>query len=111
LLADCGAMHPNREALDQEIIDFISAVDSDTRNIQRPRDGANPNSPVGGNLLPTYAAGAAPIDSNNDGIPDSYEVSIGLNAGDLSPNDVLGVEGGQSQGYTAIEGYINSFYE
>lgn len=53
---------------------------------------------------PTLAAGSAPTDTDSDGIPDSWEVT---NFGDLDQTATTDFD---SDGYTDIEEWINSFY-
>jgi hypothetical protein len=57
---------------------------------------------------PTYATGIAPIDSDQDGMPDSWEAMHNLNPNDPSDrnNHTL-----SSEGYTDLEVYLNSFYD
>ena len=60
-------------------------------------------SQVGG--YPGTDATPAPLDSDNDGMPDSWEDTYGLNnTVDDSSGDFNG------DGYTNIEDYINSFF-
>ncbi|RJQ68904.1 MAG: pectate lyase [Desulfobacteraceae bacterium] len=61
-------------------------------------------SEVGG--WPTLATGTAPVDSDGDGMPDSWEIARGLN-----PNYAADANSDRdNDGYTNIEEYINSFY-
>jgi pectate lyase len=61
-------------------------------------------SQVGG--WPTLATGTAPVDSDGDGMPDSWEIARGLN-----PNSAAdATRDRNNDGYTNIEEYINSFY-
>jgi len=60
---------------------------------------------VGG--YPVYK-GTPYKDSDNDGIPDSYEIAHGLNPHDASDASKLAKNGG---GYTNIEVYLNSVAE
>jgi pectate lyase len=60
---------------------------------------------VGG--WPEVAPGISPRDSDNDGMPDSYETSVRLN-----PNSAADGNGdSDGDGYTNLEEYMNSFYE
>ncbi|MCX7048244.1 MAG: thrombospondin type 3 repeat-containing protein [Candidatus Sumerlaeota bacterium] len=56
---------------------------------------------IGG--YPAYAAGAAPPDTDNDGIPDAWERAHGLNPNDKSDATKLA-----PSGYLNVEEYINS---
>ena len=66
---------------------------------------AAPNvNPAGDALLPAYSGGApvAPVDSDNDGMPDSWEVARGLNPNLAGHNDHTL----SSVGYTDLEVYL-----
>jgi pectate lyase len=81
----------------------------DARIIRETRDGTgriiDNVSQVGG--WPTLASGTAPIDSDGDGMPDSWEIARGLN-----PNGAADANRDRNgDGYTNIEEYINSFYD
>ena len=52
---------------------------------------------------PAYRSGEAPPDSDNDGIPDAWEKSHGLN-----PNDPKDANRMTADGYTNLERYLNS---
>lgn len=80
----------------------------DARVISETRNGGgriiNRVSEVGG--WPSVAAGTAPTDSDNDGMPNSWETTVGLN-----PNNASDANADRNNdGYTNIEEYINSFY-
>jgi hypothetical protein len=62
----------------------------------------NSQKDVGG--WPIYRQGIAPKDSDQDGIPDDWEISHGLNPHD--PSDAALDQDGD--GYTNIEKYLNS---
>lgn len=56
---------------------------------------------VGG--WPVYASGTAPIDTDHDGMPDTWETTHGLNPNDANDRNSLACNG-----YTQIEEYMNS---
>lgn len=58
---------------------------------------------VGG--WPKYNSTAAPLDSDGDGMPDSWEAAHGLNPSDASDGAALASDG---SGYTNLEIYLNS---
>jgi len=85
----------------------------ETRVINDTRTGKNAN--VGGILRNgiidnetqaegffAYAAAAAPTDTDGDGMPDQWERANGLNP-EVADNNLV-----NSEGYTALEAYINS---
>jgi hypothetical protein len=53
-------------------------------------------------LFDGLSAGTPPLDSDNDGMPDTWETDHGLD-----PNDPSDASDPQASGYTAIEEYIN----
>lgn len=95
VLANVGANPQRPDPVDARVI-------SETRNgsghiIDRVAD-------VGG--WPTLAAGTSPVDSDGDGMPDSWEKARALN-----PNYAADANSDRdNDGYTNIEEYINSFY-
>jgi len=92
VLAGAGATVPVRDVVDARI---IANVRNGTGHF------ANSQKDVGG--WPEYKAGAAPRDTDGDGIPDAWETAHGLN-----PKDAKDAVKMQPSGYTAIEEYINS---
>jgi len=55
------------------------------------------------NLMDGLTPAPAPLDSDNDGMPDAWEIQHGLNAQNDNDHNTI-----MSSGYTAIELYINS---
>lgn len=95
VLDNVGAIIPDRDAVDNRI---VQDVRDSTGNI------ISSQNEVGG--WPNYASGIPPIDTDNDGMPDDWEISHGLNPND--PTDAN--EDQDGDGYTNIEEYINSFF-
>jgi len=92
VLAEAGAKAPQRDVIDQRVVNDVkngtgSIIDS-------PDD-------VGG--YPKLASGIPPIDSDHDGMPDDWELKIGLDPVDAS--DGSGDLDGD--GYTNIEEYLH----
>lgn len=56
--------------------------------------------------FPAYSSGATPTDTDQDGMPDSWENAKGSNP--TNPSDAHGDS--DNDGYTNIEEYINSFF-
>ena len=54
----------------------------------------------------TYAAGTAPLDSDNDGMPNSYETANGLNPNSAADGAAI-ISGGPNNGYSNLEVYLN----
>ena len=78
----------------RDIVDQRDVIDT------RDRTG-NWGARIPVNLLQGLTAIAPPTDTDNDGIPDAWEISNGLNPS-IIDNDTI-----MTSGYTAIEDYIN----
>ncbi len=92
LLAEAGATRPHRDAVDRRILELIHQGKGLLIDSQED---------VGG--WPTLEVAAPPPDSDQDGMPDDWELRYGLN-----PNDPLDtVEDLDGDGYTNIEEYLN----
>lgn len=91
VLANAGARYPYFDTLDQRVIqDFYSA------------SGKIIDSPEMSGGYPSLNKGTAKADSDGDGMPDEWEIAMGLNP--QVPDDKGDVD---SDGYTNIEEYIN----
>lgn len=95
VLDDAGATIPQRDPVDLRIVQDV--IDSTGHVIDSQDD-------VGG--FPIYDPGTPPLDTDNDGMPDEWEISHGLDPND--PSDAN--EDRDGDGYTNIEEYINSFF-
>jgi len=94
ILEGAGTIVPARDSVDERVVnDVINGTG--TWNIQTQND-------VGG--WPTLDKGAPLADSDLDGMPDQWEIEVGLNKDD--PNDASKDRNGD--GYTNIEEYINT---
>lgn len=92
VLAYAGAIKPTRDAADTRFVNEVSSCLG--KIIDNPSE-------VGG--WPALATGTAPIDSDKDGMPDSYESGKGLN-----PTNASDGNGDQdSDGFTNLEEYLN----
>ena len=88
---DAGASVPIVDSVDQRVKnDFKNETGKIIDDVKFPED------------FPTFANVTAPIDSDNDGMPDEWELSHGLN---IFQNDSAIDSNGN--GYTNIEDYIN----
>ena len=94
VLINAGANYPQYDAVDIRIIDDV------INNKGRIIDSQNE---IGG--WPEYAPGVSPLDSDNDGMPDSWEI-----ANKLDPSDSLDAYDTDLsiEGYMNLEVYINS---
>lgn len=92
VLAGAGATLPARDGVDRRIISDV--LNGTGKIITDP-------SQVGG--WPVMATGTPPSDADHDGMPDSWELSHGLDPRD--PND--GPLDADGNGYTNLEEYLN----
>lgn len=92
VLASVGASLPRRDATDARIVNEVRTRTGKVIDSQKE---------VGG--WPEYKSVPAPIDTDGDGMPDTWELAHGLNSKDASDASKPG-----SGGYTNIENYINS---
>ncbi len=92
ILQQCGAVLPERDAVDRRVLAQIKLKLGQLINSQTD---------VGG--WPQLAAGEAPPDTDADGMPDAWEKRYGLDprAADASTSDT------DRDGYTDIEEYLN----
>ncbi|NIM96226.1 MAG: hypothetical protein GTO18_21215 [Anaerolineales bacterium] len=91
ILASAGASFPTRDAVDERVVNDV---------INRTGSIINHPSEVGG--WPSLKPGTAPLDSDHDGMPDTWETERGLNP--QQDDSALDRDG---DGYTNIEEYIN----
>lgn len=122
VLANAGAILPRRDAVDTRIVEEVrTGKISYSENAQPPTGGQfikrrlpvdsykkgiiSDISQVGG--YPEYK-GSPYKDADNDGMPDSWEKSHGLNPHDPADAGRIDVKGG---GYSNIEVYLNSVVE
>jgi pectate lyase len=93
VLNDSGATLPHRDPIDRRIMEEVRAGRG--RIILHEND-------VGG--YPAYAAGTPAVDSDGDGIPDTWEIQHGL-----KPHDPIDANiRADGSGYTNLERYLNS---
>jgi pectate lyase len=94
ILNHAGANYPHYDAVDTRVIQDVK------NNSGRIIDSQDE---VGG--WPEYKAGEAPVDSDNDGMPDAWET-----ANELNPSDAFDAYDTDlsSEGYINLEVYINS---
>jgi len=116
VLTNVGANLPKRDPVDTRVIkqvrtgkiDYIEGVplpDKDFEHRRLPKDSYKQGiitdiSQVGG--YPVYK-GTPYTDTDNDGMPDAYEVKVGLN-----PKDAADAARISKSGYANIEIYLNS---
>ncbi len=91
VLAEAGATVPQRDAVDRRVVDNV-----------RKGNGSIIDSPDDAGGYPKLVSGDPPLDSDHDGMPDDWELEMGLDPEDASDGngDLDG------DGYTNIEEYL-----
>ena len=92
VLADAGATRPKRDLVDTRLVNDV---------IYGTGHIINDETEVGG--WPTLNSTTPPLDTDHDGMPDSWETTHGLNPNDANDNKL----DRDSDGYTNIEEYLN----
>ncbi len=101
VLQNAGATRPIRDIVDERLVNDVlcgtgnlvdCVVNCDERDLQVPEGD-----------WPLYAAGTAPTDTDDDGMPDDWETSKGLNPGVYDAN-----ERDLDPDYDNVEVYVNS---
>jgi pectate lyase len=87
----------HRDAVDLRLIDEVKSLGKKGKIIDKEAD-------AGG--LGEIKGGAAPKDSDGDGIPDAWEIAHGMNPADPSDGNKI-----DKSGYTMLEMYLNSIVE
>jgi len=91
ILTTVGASLPVRDSVDSRVVaDFAAGTGDLIDDVSYPSD------------FPSFSSPAAPVDDDNDGMSDVWEVSNGLNS---KSNDSAGDADGD--GYTNIEEYLH----
>jgi hypothetical protein len=87
IMSDVGCSLPNRDAVDIRLINQYNT---------------NTGSVATSGTYPTILGGTAPVDTDDDGMPDAWEIENGLNLNDASDRNIV-----QPDGYTNLEYYLN----
>jgi len=95
VLAEAGSN--KRDSVDERALSHVAGSSSNSSWI------IDSQSEVGG--WPNYNYGTSLLDSDNDGVPDGWELSHGLN-----PDNSTDAGSTSQSGYTWIEEYINSYF-
>lgn len=99
VLANAGANYPTRDTVDRYLIDELTSLGGKGALIAQESD-----LPMGG---PGELFGApAPLDTDQDGLPDAYETTLGMDPLDGSDSQEL-----TASGYTHLEVYINALMD
>lgn len=98
VLAKAGATLPKRDAVDLRVVEMVKSGKPST-----PTGIIKDVAEVGGYPTLTFKKGDVPVDSDGDGMPDTWEVKYGLDP--KNANDgALDTDG---DGYTNVEEYLN----
>jgi len=100
VLQYAGALLPVRDAVDTRVINETKTGKATGRGVFGKAGIIDSPGAVGG--WPEYKTAAAPTDTDNDGMPDEWEKSKGLNPAD--PEDRNKTD---KSGYTMLEIYLN----
>jgi hypothetical protein len=97
VLSDAGANKPSRDVHDTRVVqDIVNAIHGN------PTGGIiDSQQEVGG--WPTLNSTTPPTDSNNDGVPDYFAISLGFNVAEDCATRVL-----PDSPYTIVERYLSS---
>jgi hypothetical protein len=106
VIAQAGAMPWRRDAIDQRIVASVRNHTGTTIDFINPTtfagDYITNGGSIGVNPWPTLASETAPTDTDNDGMPNYWELAVGLN-----PNNAADRNNTDVSGYTELEVYLN----
>jgi hypothetical protein len=106
VMAQAGAMPWRRDAIDQRIVASVRNHTGTTIDFINPTtfpgDYITNNGSIGVNPWPTLASETAPTDTDNDGMPNYWELAVGLN-----PNNAVDRNNTDVSSYTELEVYLN----
>ncbi|MDE6127465.1 MAG: fibronectin type III domain-containing protein, partial [Muribaculaceae bacterium] len=94
--ANVGASLPVRDCIDEYVIDLLKSYGT-----KGTLDGISSESELPHKGNANLSGGVKPLDSDNDGIPDAWEIANGLN-----PNDASDATAIAANGYMNIENYV-----
>ena len=111
VLDSAGAILPCRDTIDRRVVretrtgtatfEGATYATVTSTGVSHPSGIIDSPANVGG--MPTYNSTTAPVDSDHDGMPDTYETSKGLNPTNAADGNNIA-----SNGYTQLEIYLNS---
>lgn len=101
IIENVGPTLPARDEVDQYLIDDLMSFGT-----KGTRSGISDETTLPHGGTGTISGGVKPLDSDNDGMPDEWEIANGLN-----PNDASDAVAIAANGYMNIENYANSITE
>ncbi len=96
-----GVTIPRRDTLDQRVINDVENRIGRLIDVQGDYPHATPYAQTV-NAWPTLNSETAPVDSDHDGMPDSWETANGLNPNNAADRGIFA-----ANGYTNLENYLN----
>jgi pectate lyase len=102
VLQNAGCVLPVRDAVDQRIMNEVRNRSGAIIDVQGGFAHGTPYAQTAG-AWPVLNCGAAPADTDHDGMTDAWETSQGLN-----PTNATDRQGIAPNGYTNLENYLNS---
>lgn len=105
VLQKAGAVLPQRDTLDQRIINDVKNRTGRVIDVQGGYPHGTPYAQTV-NAWPALASGTPPADDDHDGMSNTWEIARGLNPND--PSDRAGIT---AEGYTNLEVYLNSLQD
>jgi len=101
VLNNAGCVLPTRDTLDQRIVRNVRNRTGRVIDVQGGYPHGTPFT-TSQTAWPVLTCGAAPTDTDQDGMPDAWETSNGLN-----PNNAADRQNIAANGYTNLENYLN----
>ncbi len=104
VIANAGARLPKVDSIDQRALDWMKSVTFQPGNVSRGTAGkiVFHENDVGG--YPVYNSAAAPVDTDKDGMPNSFETQYGFNGASALDGNM----DKDGDGYTNFEEFLNS---
>ena len=100
VLKYCGAVLPKRDATDERVINETKTGKASGKGVSGKAGIIDSPAAVGG--WSEYKTLPAPIDTDEDGMPDEWEKKNGLNPADANDRNKVGADG-----FTMLEKYLN----
>ena len=103
VLAQAGCVLPARDVLDQRIVNDVRNRTGGLIDVQGGYPAHVTPYSVSQAAWPVLSCGAAPADTDHDGMTDAYEQANGLNPNNATDRQLIA-----ANGYTNLENYLNS---
>ncbi|MGC4102920.1 hypothetical protein [Ferruginibacter sp.] len=100
VLKNAGAVLPKRDAVDERVVNETRTGKATGMGVFGKAGIIDSPAAVGG--WGEFKSGAAPVDTDEDGMPDEWEKKNGLNPNDANDSNKVGTDG-----FTMLEKYLN----